>query len=304
MEQRIGIDEIELDCQIRVKGSNDYIEDLVEVIDEKGWIFPPARGARLNDGKVHLSDGYHRAIAAMRAALTYIPVELFNAMDYADVLADAVRCAQKNTALRFTREDWKNARILMYRAFPNLSHAEMARRCGCSDKTVAAERQRLEEADRNIHAGSETEEVQNLTSDSSDVESQTIKRIGKDGKARRPRRMPTEEYDASEHYDAKEESRYDSDNYDAKGCSPWDPDAETCEDSDLIETADAERGFVDDEPEPVDDVPEPSDKPEDKPCSINVETSRKILELFGQLDRDFIIATLTRLNDKYGYLLS
>ena len=267
--------------QLRLALNEEVVEHYAEVM-AGGWgNFPPIDVAEIS-GKYYVVDGHHRWAAAERAGICDVPFQIVAATENEAWMESYKRNATQG--LCFTRADRQNAIRVFCEQLPNASNGFIAALIGCDPETVRRHRP---------------------TPANAEVENQTEKRIGADGKARGPRKMPAKEYDAeegSEYCDAKEESRYDSEEYDAKVCSQWEPDSDGS-DSDFIETADEDHGFVEDDEPETDSAENVPDKAKNAPPSTNVTTSRKIMELFGQLDRDFVIATLARLNDLYGYLL-
>ena len=188
----------------------------------------------------------------------------------AEVVADSecaalVEAFRRNTihGLRFSSADRSNAIQMILKAFWNLSDVQLAKKLGVSAPTIGRYRKKLQPA----------------TSTNEEDE----KRIGADGKLRR---IPQKK-----EVPAESTEQHDRESLAGEGAE------------DLNEPVEQPAVATSAEGEPFNPPPVPGkDNTESVPMT-NRDMSRKAIELFGLMDQDYKIATLTRLNSQYGYLL-
>ncbi len=152
--------------QSRVGNHEETVEEYAGAMREGRWQWHQGNALIAygdDDGTYWLADGFHRSEAAARAGLGTVPCDVRSG-SRRDAVLYAVG-ANSSHGLRRTRQDVRRAIELLVRdeEWGKWSNAEIARRVGCTDKTVAVVRSELEA----------TSEIPRLDT-----------RMGADGKAR------------------------------------------------------------------------------------------------------------------------
>lgn len=152
--------------QSRVGNHEETVEEYAGAMRDGRWQWHQGNALIAygdNDGTYWLADGFHRIEAAARAGLGTVPCDV-RPGSRRDAVLYAVG-ANSSHGLRRTRQDVRRAIELLVRdeEWGKWSNAEIARRVGCTDKTVAVVRGELEA----------TSEIPRLDT-----------RMGADGKAR------------------------------------------------------------------------------------------------------------------------
>jgi hypothetical protein len=134
--------------QARIGLNEDTVQEYAELMREHRWDFRSLqRPIVLYDGSAFwLADGFHRIEAAQRAQLSDFPVDVIRGSKRDAILRAAG--ANSQHGLRRTRDDVQRAIALLLKdaEWQQWSNVKIAAQIGCSDKTVADVRCRLESA--------------------------------------------------------------------------------------------------------------------------------------------------------------
>ena len=131
--------------QARTGNNEEVVEEYASAMREGRWQWHD--GNRLivfgDDAALWLADGFHRIEAAQRANLPTVPCEV-RPGSRRDAVLYAVG-ANSSHGLQRTRQDVRRAIELLLRdeEWGKWSHVELARRVGCSDKTVGTVKRAL-----------------------------------------------------------------------------------------------------------------------------------------------------------------
>jgi hypothetical protein len=158
--RKVMIEHIEYDSenQARERLDNDTVADYADAMERKEKL-PPI--VCYHDGSTYwLADGFHRYHAARKRGEKYTEAQVIKGSR--DDARWHAAGANKDHGLKRTTADKQKAVRLALALRPNLSDSKIAKHCGVSDKTVAAQRAKM--------SGSE---IPNLTDQ---------RRLGLDGK--------------------------------------------------------------------------------------------------------------------------
>lgn len=116
-------------AQIRQHLDQSLITKYAEAM-RRGEAFPPVEVFRDNDGRLFLSDGFHRKHAAIAAGLTEIEAHI-RAGSEQDALWFGIGANGKH-GKRLTEGDIKHAILLALQTWPDISTPRIAEQVGCS----------------------------------------------------------------------------------------------------------------------------------------------------------------------------
>lgn len=129
----INIEELENGVQVRCSMNAETVNSYAEIIESKGWIFPPVAVCRFN-GTYHIADGHHRIEACKIAGLASVPCDIFDG-DRETMFSTA--CDRNSShGLPMGNNDKRHSVVLAVDMFPEKSYREIADLCHCSLATV------------------------------------------------------------------------------------------------------------------------------------------------------------------------
>ncbi len=181
--QLISTDLLKTRFQLRVSGIiTELADEYAEAMADGYGNFPPIVVSKI-DGDYCVIDGHHRLEAAKRNRLEEVPCDVIESNSTAALVEAFVR--NNRQGMRFSKADRENAILIMLQAFSDHSDKYIAKLIGVSNATIGRYRNKLEASQK----------VQDITFSNENVNNETEKHIGADGKARGKRHMPTEEYE-------------------------------------------------------------------------------------------------------------
>lgn len=119
------------DYQARENGLSESHVELLTESNPNDW--PPLLVEPLGNGMYGLRDGFHRYAAAERLGVGSLRCTVVDGAGYPEAVAANIR-----HGLPLSKSDRKAAARWWAEYHPELSHSEIARRVGLSDKTVSA----------------------------------------------------------------------------------------------------------------------------------------------------------------------
>lgn len=145
-QQTIAIKDLTIDkkYQMRLIGVAEETIEQYCMAMEQGAVFPPVVAHRVPDGRLILTDGWHRTTAHKQLGRATIEAVIHEgtekeAYDYARFTAN------RTNGLRLTRSDLQALceAVIQDPEYQSRTDLELSRLIGCSDKTIAAARKRL-----------------------------------------------------------------------------------------------------------------------------------------------------------------
>ena len=145
-QQTIAIKDLTIDkkYQMRLIGVAEETIEQYCMAMEQGAVFPPVVAHRVPDGRLILTDGWHRTTATKQLGRATIEAVIHEgtekeAYDYARFTAN------RTNGLRLTRSDLQALceAVIQDPEYQQRTDLELSRLIGCSDKTIAAARKRL-----------------------------------------------------------------------------------------------------------------------------------------------------------------
>ena len=144
--QKVAIASLTIDkkYQMRLIGVAEETIEQYCMAMEQGAVFPPVVAHRVPDGRLILTDGWHRTTAHKQLGRATIEAVIHEgtekeAYDYARFTAN------RTNGLRLTRSDLQALceAVIQDPEYQCRTDLELSRLIGCSDKTIAAARKRL-----------------------------------------------------------------------------------------------------------------------------------------------------------------